>query len=660
MRSRVSRFILLASFVVLSVTDCVEQDTTPPYVRVIWPDENDTCRATTIVRVVAIDASGVVAVELLVDGERQAVDSVGASDTFELSWNTRRYLPGSFHSLVALATDRAGNSATSTPVRVIVDPAAGTRHRGWIGQDETWRAQDSPHIVEGTLRVDAGLRLEPGVVVLFLAGAAIVVGSGAPGALQAVGVADSFIYFTSAETSPAPGDWRAIELRPLATLDTNKLVHCVIEWGGGAERGLVYCESSRVEVLNCSLRFSGSDGIILAGGRLGRFSGNAVVHCRGLPLCVDPAGVAYLNTAGNQLRGNGFDAIGVLGSVLADSVTWPVKDLPYLVISTLTIAGSRAPVLTVASGCTLFFADTARLRIGVGQSGGFRADGSERIVFGPSGSRWPGIEVWEHSIPYAVVLRNCVIDRAGFGAAAALFVYKSNILLARTVIRNSANIGIWCVDAGFTLFQDDTITGCVLCPLRIDAAKVASLGNGNYLAGNGSDRIEVVPTEIVLDAVWRNQGIPFSILGSIDVGSPLGAKLVIESGAELRFTENAALRVGRLNPGTLVAVGLPDSITMTAESGRPGGWRGVELHPLSGRSCTLDHCRLLNGGGGGPGILMVNACVPLIQFNEIAYSPNYCVALFSTPLDPDVLRRNNFLHDWNEEDYDDILYEPPR
>ncbi len=368
--------------------------------------------------------------------------------------------------------------------------------------------------------------------------------------------------------------------------------------------------------------------------------------------------MVHLTIANNHLRGNGFNAVGVLGSVIADSVTWPINDLPYLVLGTLTVAGSRSPVLTIASGCTVYFTDTARLRIGVGHSGGFRADGGGRTYFGPSRSQWPGIEVWEYAIPYGVVLRNCVIDRAGYGTAAALFVSKSSILLASTVIRNSASVGVWCVDAGFTLFQDDTITGCVRCPLRIDAAKVASLGHGNYLVGNGSDMIEVVPGEITSDAVWRNQGVPYRVLGSIEVGSPQVPKLRIGSGVELRFAENAALRVGRSNPGALVAVGLPDSVTMTAESSRRGGWRGIELHTLSGRACTLDHCRLLNGGGGGPGILMVNGCVPLIQFNEIAYSTNYCIALFSTTLDPDVLRSTNFLHDWNEEDYDDILYEP--
>lgn len=636
---------------------CTEQDTTPPYVRIVWPGENETCRAATIVRVVATDAGGVAAVELLVDGSQQAVDYAGRFDTFELSWDTRRYMPGSLHSLTAVATDHAGNSATSPAVGVVIDPAAGTRHRGRIVEDEFWRAYDSPHIIEGILRVDARVRLEPGVVVLFLADAAIVVGSGAPAAFRAVGKADSLICFTSASATPAPGDWRAIELRSLARLDSNSLVRCIIEMGGGDGRGLVYCESSSVIISDCSLRYSGSHGVVLMGGRLERFANNRIGHCDRLPLCVDPVGVAHLNITGNQLRNNGYDAIGILGSVIADSATWPVNDLPYLVLNTLTISGTRAPVLTVAAGCTVLFADSARLRIGVGQKGGFKADGSSRTFLGPSRTQWPGIEVWEHAMPYGVFFRNCVIDRAGFGTAAALFIHKSSVLLAGAVIRNSASVGVWCVDAGFTLFQDDTITGAALCPLRIDAAKVASLGTGNYLAGNGSDRIEVVATEIVTDAVWRNQGVPYSILGDIEVGSPQVPRLLIESGAELRFAENAALRVGRLNPGALVAVGLPDSITLTAESGRPGGWRGIELHPLSARACTLDHCRLFNGGGGGPGILMVNGCVPLIRSNEIAYSTNYCVALFSTTLDPDVIRRTNFLHDWNE-DYDDILYEP--
>jgi hypothetical protein len=254
-------------------------------------------------------------------------------------------------------------------------------------------------------------------------------------------------------------------------------------------------------------------------------------------------------------------------------------------------------------------------------------------------------------------MRNCVVDRAGAGSAAGLFLYHARLLLSATAIRSSAAIGVYCIGSGFTLFQDDTITGSAACPLRLDAAEVTSLGTGNVLTGNGVDCIEVVAGPVTTDARWRDQGVPYYVQGDIEVGSPSIPRLVIESGAELRFAENSGLRVGRTEPGALVAVGTPDSITFTAQNGQPGGWRGIEFHPQTGRACTLDHCRLLNGGAGGPGIVLVNTCIPTIQANEIGWSANYCVALFTTILDPDVLRATNWLHDWDE-DYDDILYEP--
>ncbi|MEO0073692.1 MAG: Ig-like domain-containing protein, partial [candidate division WOR-3 bacterium] len=208
------RCSVLLTSAILVLAGCTDHDVFPPSVRIVWPENGDTCRATTTVKVVAVDDAGVAAVELVVDGIRLATDSLGRDDTFDFHWDTRRHLPGSVHSLAASASDRSGNIATSSVVHVVIDPAAGTRHRGRIGEDETWRAQDSPHIVEGTLRVDARLRLEPGVVVLLLADASIVVGSGGSAAFQAVGAADSFIYFSSASTNPAPGDWCAIEFRP--------------------------------------------------------------------------------------------------------------------------------------------------------------------------------------------------------------------------------------------------------------------------------------------------------------------------------------------------------------------------------------------------------------------------------------------------------------
>ncbi|MBM3315043.1 hypothetical protein FJY71_04275 [candidate division WOR-3 bacterium] len=649
-------FIRLAAAAALLVA-CTGEDTTPPVVRLVAPQTLDTCRAVTLVKAVATDEGGVASAWLLVDGRLLATDSGGRADTFEFDWDTRTLVPGTWHELACVATDRARNADTSPSARVLVDPAAGTRHRGTVAADQTWLPSGNPHIVEGDLRVEARLVIAPGTVVLLAADAAIIVGAGAPGSLRADGTADSIVLFSAASATPEPGSWRAVEFRPLAVLDSNRLRHCVIEFGGAGGRGMVYCESSRIAVEVCSLSGSLGSGIVVSGGRFARFDTNAVTACGSLPLRLSPDCVSSL-APGSRLRGNAVDGIGILGGTLVDSTIWSAFDLPYWVLNTVSVAGPSEPVLTIASACTLLFTDSARLRIGVGGPGGLRADGAfGRITFGPAGAGWPGIEFWEYCLPYAVVMRNCLVDRAGAGSSAGLFVYDSRILLEGTAVRNSASVGVYCVNSGFTLFQDDTVTGSAACPLRIDAGQVASLGTGNSLTGNGHDCIEVVPEPITADARWRDHGIPYSVLGDIDVGSPAIPRLVIDPGAELRFADNAGLRVGRTEPGSLVAVGTPDSITFTSGNPRPGAWRGIELHPQSGRACTLDHCRLLYGGGGGPGIVLINTCVPTIQANEVAWSANYCLALFTTVLDPDVLRATNWLHDWNE-DYDDILFEP--
>ncbi len=97
------------------------KDTTPPTVTITAPANGANVSGTVIVSANAADNVSVASVQLQLDGA-----NVGAADTaapFTFSWDTTKTSNGA-HVLRAIATDGAGNSATSNAVTVTVSNAA--------------------------------------------------------------------------------------------------------------------------------------------------------------------------------------------------------------------------------------------------------------------------------------------------------------------------------------------------------------------------------------------------------------------------------------------------------------------------------------------------------------------------------------------------------
>jgi hypothetical protein len=91
----------------------------------------------------------------------------------------------------------------------------------------------APFIVLGPITVKgerAKLTLHRGTTMRFTTGTWLEVGTGGPGALDAVGVT-----FTSASPAPAPGDWVGLLFGEGS--NPSRVVDCVIEYAGQEERG---------------------------------------------------------------------------------------------------------------------------------------------------------------------------------------------------------------------------------------------------------------------------------------------------------------------------------------------------------------------------------------------------------------------------------------
>ncbi|MEO0025931.1 MAG: right-handed parallel beta-helix repeat-containing protein [candidate division WOR-3 bacterium] len=649
----VRRVWLLAAGLLLA--GCPQPDITPPRVRIVFPQEGDTLAGADTILVVANDNQQIRLVQLTVDDSLVAADSLGRDTLFEFVFDGGSYPAGTVHTLLAIAYDRAGNCDSSPPVEFLSFPLPGSYHSGTITRDELWRADASPHYVLGTLRVEAQLTIEAGAEIRLGPGATITVGSFAPAGLRAEGTTSRPVRFTASDSLNC---WNRIEFNPHAEAGRCILNNCIFEFGG-SNGALLVVNSSRISIENSVFRRSAGNGLVVSGTGFSSFRNNTVTGCDGAPLVLSPPAAGTLGT-GNRFTGNRLDRITITPGAIERTLNLPNPDVPYLVTGTITIAGDSAPVVFISPGCSLLFTDSARLRIGVGRAGGLVADGSSgEIVFaGIDRNFWGGIEFWNWSIAGQCRFKDCRIENAGRNGVAALICYAPITLLG-TELLASASAGIYLIGTGFEQFENNTISSCASFPVHIEAQFVSTMGAGNRLNGNGRNYIEVVGGVITQDAVWQNHQTPYRLTGSVDVGSPFAPALFLNPGVELQFTRNCGLRIGELGPGRLIAIGVPDSIRFTGDTTVPGSWRALEFAPLTGSGTTIDHCQLFFGGGGGATAeVVVRTSSPTIRYNEIAWSGKYCIALFNSPLDPELLRQQNWLHDWAE-GYDDIYDEGP-
>jgi hypothetical protein len=618
-------------------------------VSIVEPRAGALLRGAAVVRARASGPQPVVAVELLANGVSCGVESTASGGIYEFALNSAALLPETSAVLVCVARDAAGTTAGSAPVAVRIFP--GTRHSETIIRPETWTAAGNPHVVEGDLLVQALLRIEPGVEVRLAPGAGITVGLVVPGALQAAGEAGRPVRFTSLAASPAPGDWRRLSFRPAAGPESCWLRDCIVEYGSA---GMVHAEAAGLVVEGCSLRDARGPGAVAESSGFSRFSGNHVTGCE-LPVRVDPAGTATL-APDNVFAGNDRDAAGIAGGRLSESTTWERRDWPWAVLAPVTIAGPSAPVLVVAPGCSLLFADSAGIRVGVGLAGALSADGGGGLtVFAPLGDGWRGIEFWNATDPLRTILRRCVITGAGRDAAAALVVYAP-VTITDAGVTGSLAAGIHCTGAGFVSFTRNTITGCAGYPLSIEAGWFTDIGPGNTIAGNARDTVEIRPGRVNRNSQWRNLGVPCRVTGMVEVGSEDAPMLVIDNGVRLVFDRDAGIAVGRDSVGRISASGLADSVVFTGAGAEPGSWRGIALHRGAGSQSRLERCRLLYGGRNHPGILHIRESAPLIVGCEIGWSAGHCVVLTDSPLDPDDLLDANWIHD-PASGYDEVYEE---
>jgi parallel beta-helix repeat protein len=152
-----------------------------------------------------------------------------------------------------------------------------------VDDDATWQDLGLPFLMDSNVAVQGSSRpeltIEAGVELQFETNVALSAGASSYGALDVQGSALDPVVFTSAEASPAAGDWEGIQLGSYCTDADTSIQHATIEYGGDNGYGNVYVYACNADIDNSTVTDSSSWGIYVRSGTptIGTisYSGNA-------------------------------------------------------------------------------------------------------------------------------------------------------------------------------------------------------------------------------------------------------------------------------------------------------------------------------------------------------------------------------------------------
>ncbi len=295
---------------------------------------------------------------------------------------------------------------------------AGTKHDATPSADETWTAAASPHVIDASLSIPAGLTItvEPCAVVQLKGAVGLLV----QGKLVAQGAADKPIRVERGDAATA---WTSIEARKGSEL---RLAYLTIEGGGNPSGGAVtqfgaldvrgdqdVAPQPIVLADHVTIKGSQSLGMLVreGGGFAPGSTDLAITGGATFPISIWGRAAGALPSG--TYTGNATDEIFVPANGGPDDIkedtTFADRGVPYRIGGltggkSLTVAGAGViPLLTIAPGVTLRFAKDVRLDLDQASgaaTGALRAEGTaaKPITFTsaaatPAAGDWVGIVI---------------------------------------------------------------------------------------------------------------------------------------------------------------------------------------------------------------------------------------------------------------------------
>lgn len=522
-----------------------------------------------------------------------------------------------------------------------------------ISSDTVWAAEDSPHIVNSwvTVEADTTLIIEPGAEVHFLPmGSAlqanIVVREG--GRLVAEGTAAKPIVFTSGKEVPAPGDWAYLRFEAGSS---GSIAHAEFEYGGQWGSGTLHLLSSDVVVADSVVRHGQGNGLHLDGTGVSPLVRDvAVLDCGGY--------AARINNPNASPRLRGLSATGNVTNAIfrpADSVTGHViltdAGIPYIVSGWDRYQTGAS--LVIEPGVEVRFPPIASSLQGhIQMNAGSRlvAEGtaSQPILFThdsdtPTSGGWAGIYILSGA---EASLAHCDIEYGGQWNNGQLLVMSSDVVVEDCRLSHSSTQGIVLDAPGVSpIFRNVEVHGSWANGILLKSDGQAPLFDGLVLRGNREYAIrqESLTMAPVYQAVeMEGNGVDGvraaigDIRGEVTLGDGIGtwhlfgwgnvragSTLTILPGTRVGFGPiGSAMQsyIGVDGDGGLFAKGTaeePIVFTSSSDNPAPGSWARLEFREDS--VGALEHCVLEYGGNFGSS-LMINSSDVLIASTTVRHA----------------------------------------
>jgi hypothetical protein len=266
------------------------------------------------------------------------------------------------------------------------------------------------------------------------------------------GTAAAPVTFTSANTSPAPGDWVGIGFDEKTASGTT-IDHLIIEYSGSKSssgHGALELEDmrtgGRISVTNSTFR-NGSQFGVIAGDNatFAKFENNTFKDLKSGSMNVKA------EVLGSVGRGNVFSGlpIHVKPSTIDSTTTWPPLDVPVFVDGDINIkSDSSVPTFTIADKTILKMATSSMINVGEGNPGAIVA---KNVTFtsgspSPAEGDWSGIFI--HPKSSGSTIDSCTFEYFGNGAHSAhgaitLEDVNAKDLHGITITNNTFRKGKW-------------------------------------------------------------------------------------------------------------------------------------------------------------------------------------------------------------------------
>jgi hypothetical protein len=508
--------------------------------------------------------------------------------------------------------DETGGDETGEIVDTCDDVEVGAsvfHHSGTIG-DETWAL--GTHVVDGGLWIEGHVEVAACARIEMSDAARITVGDG--GSLAMRGEAGSPIRVTSAKSSPAAGDWERIELRASSVGPENVLSNVVVEYGGASWYGMIYVEDGASLSMSDSIaRHSAGFGMVVSGGELRDFTGNAIVDNASGAIEISPDHVGDLGVG--TYAPNDDDGIVITSGAVEHDQVWLAHDAPYVAPSGFQVrAAAGSAHLTVQAGAELRMGDAAS--IFVEENGGLTLAGTADAPISVRSAKsagsagdWNEIRIEPDSVDSLNDFDHVVIEHGGGSWYGMVYVQDgASLAMTSCTARESLNTGVMADDgAELRDFTGNVLTDNVAGPIMVSAESVDALGPGTY-GPNTVEGVLVSGGTVDHDATWLELGVPYVASGGFTVAAETGsANLAVSAGTSVLLGDGGVIRVG--TNGSLALEGTADApivVDSAKSSPAAGDWNEIRIEDGSiGPNNVFRHTSIAHGGGSWYGMLWV-------------------------------------------------------